>query len=77
MQGTSSGTDGRLSKGPIQPATHRATEGENAGSGAFAMHKKAAMLPVVCFPLSKAASVWENNLKKRDQRITTDRKKVA
>lgn len=32
---------------------------------------------LICFPLSKLASVWENNLKKRDQRITTDRRKVA
>ena len=32
---------------------------------------------LICFPLSKAASVWENNLKKRDRRITTDRRKVA
>ena len=32
---------------------------------------------LICFPLSKAASVWENNLKKRDRRTTTDRRKVA
>ncbi len=32
---------------------------------------------LICFPLSKIASVWENNLKKRDQRVTTDRRKVA
>ena len=32
---------------------------------------------LICFPLSKAASVWENNLKKRDSRMITDRRKVA
>lgn len=32
---------------------------------------------LICFPLSKTASVWESNLKRRDQRITTGRKKVA
>ena len=29
---------------------------------------------VICFPLSKFASVWELNLKKRDQRITVAKK---
>lgn len=36
---------------------------------------------IICFPLSKIASVWETNLKKRDQRVqvaaSQKRKKVA
>lgn len=32
---------------------------------------------LICFPLSKIAGTWENNLKKRDQSITTGRRKVA
>ena len=32
---------------------------------------------IFCFPLSKAATVWEHNLKKRDQRIQTVQKEVA
>ena len=32
---------------------------------------------IFCFPLSKAATVWEHNLKKRDQRIQAVQKEVA
>ena len=32
---------------------------------------------IFCFPLSKAATVWEHSLKKRDQRIQTVQKEVA
>lgn len=32
---------------------------------------------LICFPLSKIAGTWENNLKKRDQSIKTGRRKVA
>ena len=32
---------------------------------------------VVCFPLSTLASIWENSLKKRDQKTVDDKKTVA
>ena len=61
--------------------TYNFVTGENTG-GAYAPAYLVSgiLFFVICFPLSKIASVWEMNLKKRDQRVhmvaSNKRKKV-
>lgn len=62
--------------------TYNFVTGENTG-GAYAPAYlvSGVLFFIICFPLSKIASVWEANLKKRDQRtsmnVSLKRKKVT
>lgn len=53
--------------------TYSFVTGVNTG-GAYgpAYLVSGALFFVICFPLSKLASTWETNLKRRDQRVTID-----
>lgn len=50
------------------------TGATTGGAYAPAYLVSGALFFIVCFPLSKLASVWETNLKKREQRVVTVKK---
>lgn len=47
------------------------TGASTGGAYAPAYLLSGALFFVICFPLSKIAGIWENNLKKRDRRVNT------
>lgn len=50
------------------------TGATTGGAYAPAYLVSGALFFIVCFPLSKLASVWETNIKKREQRVVTTKK---
>ena len=54
--------------------TYSFVTGENTGGAYAPAYLVSGLLFfVICYPLSKTASVWEIHLKKRDQRVTFQR----